>query len=182
MKRVALAAVLSALGVVIAPLFWFPFIGTKAYPGQHMINAIAGVFLGPLWAAVVATFIGIIRNAVGVGSLYAFPGGIPGGVVVGAAYWLLRKSKKTGRFPFVSALFEPVGTLFIGAPLSLYLVAPLLGTSSLTCLFEEGFLVALLLLWSGWAVSCVSGSVLGFLILLILSKAGITKNVLFGEK
>lgn len=181
-KKMALAAVFSALGVVIAPFFWFPFLGTRAYPGQHMINALAGVLLGPLWAAVVAIFTGIIRNAFGIGTLYAFPGGIPGGVVVGIVYWLLRKFKKTGKVPLLSALFEPVGTLFIGATVSICLVAPWLGTQKLLSLLESGPLTALLLLWSGWAVSCVPGSVLGFIILLTLDRAKITRETLFGER
>lgn len=182
MKKMALAAVFSALGVVIAPFFWFPFLGTRAYPGQHMINALAGVLLGPLWAAVVAIFTGIIRNAFGIGTLYAFPGGIPGGVVVGIVYWFLRKFKKTGKVPLLSALFEPVGTLLIGATVSICLVAPWLGTQKLLSLLESGPLTALLLLWSGWAVSCVPGSVLGFIILLTLDRAKITRETLFGER
>lgn len=181
-KDIALATVLSALGVVIAPFFWFPFLGTQAYPGQHMINAVTGVLLGPLWAAVVATSIGIIRNVIGVGSPYAFPGGIPGGVIVGIVHWLLIRFKKTGRVPLLSALFEPVGTLCIGATVSLYLVAPWLGTQYLLSLFDNGFLTALLLLWSGWAISCIPGSILGFIILLTLRKAKITKKAFFREK
>jgi len=35
--------------------------------------------VGPLWAAIAAIIIGIIRNALGVGTIYAFPSGIPGG-------------------------------------------------------------------------------------------------------
>ncbi len=182
MKKMALAAVFSALGVVIAPFFWFPFLGTKAYPGQHMINALTGVLLGPLWAAVVAIFTGIIRNAFGIGSLYAFPGGIPGGVVVGIVYWLLSKFKKTGKAPLLSALFEPVGTLFIGATVSIYLIAPWLETPKLLSLLESGPLIALLLLWSGWAISCVPGSVLGFITLLTLDRAKITRETLFGKR
>lgn len=181
-KRIALATVLSALGVVIAPFFWFPFLGTQAYPGQHTINAVTGVLLGPLWAAVVATSIGITRNIFGIGSPYAFPGGIPGGVIVGIVHWLLIRFKKTGKVPLLSALFEPVGTLCIGATVSLYLVAPWLGTQDLLSLFDKGFLTALLPLWSGWAVSCVPGSILGLIILLTLHKAEITRKAFFSEK
>lgn len=181
-KEVALAAVFSALGVVVAPFFWFPFFGTKAYPAQHMVNALTGVLLGPLWAGIVATFTGIIRNAIGIGSPYAFPGGIPGGVVVGCVYWLLSKFKKAGKTPLLSALFEPIGTLFIGATVSIYLVAPWLGTPDLLSLLEKGPLTALLLLWSGWAISCVSGSMIGFMILLTLNRANITRETLLRGK
>jgi energy coupling factor transporter S component ThiW len=47
-KKIALASLLSALGVVISPL-WFEWLGSKAFPGQHFINVLSGVMLGPLW-------------------------------------------------------------------------------------------------------------------------------------
>jgi energy coupling factor transporter S component ThiW len=181
-RKIALASVLSALGVVMAPFLWFPFLTTKAYPGQHMINALTGVLLGPLWAAVTAIFIGIIRNALGIGTIYAFPGGIPGGVIVGTVYWLLKKMKKSGKTLLSSALFEPFGTVFIGATMALYLVAPWIGDVRLLSQLEKGPWVALLILWSGWALSSISGSILGFIALLVLNKMKINRETLFGEK
>lgn len=181
-KKIALVSVLSALGVIIAPFFWFPFLTTKAYPGQHMINTLAGVLLGPLWAAVAAVIIGLIRNMLGIGTIYAFPGGIPGGIVAGSIYWLLRKMKKTGRTLLLSALFEPFGTVFIGATLALYSVAPWIGDVRLLSQLERGPLVTLLILWSGWAISSVPGSILGFIVLLVLNKMKINRETLFGEK
>ncbi len=181
-KKIALASVFSALGVVIAPFLWFPFLTTRAFPGQHMVNVIAGVLLGPSLAAIVALFIGIIRNALGIGTIYAFPGGIPGAITVGFAYQLLKKLGKRGRTALFAALFEPVGTVFIGATLTLYLFAPWLGDIRLLSQLEKGPLVALLTLWSGWAVSSVPGSVIGLLLLLVLQRVGITEESLFGER
>jgi len=181
-KKLVLLSVFSALGVVIAPFLWFPFLTTKAFPGQHMINVLSGVLLGPLWAATAALFIGIIRNAFGTGTVYAFPGGIPGGFIVGVVYWILKRLKKTGKTILVAAFFEPIGTVFVGATLSLYLVAPLIGDVKLLSQFGEGPLVALLVLWSGWAVSSVLGSIIGFSVLLGLNRIGISKETLFGEK
>ncbi|MEM2127026.1 MAG: energy coupling factor transporter S component ThiW [Candidatus Bathyarchaeia archaeon] len=180
LRKIGLVAVFSALGVVIAPFLWFPFLGTKAYPGQHMINSILGVLLGPLWAAAAAIIIGLIRNALGIGTIYAFPGGIPGGLVVGAVYWALRRLRK-GRLPLISALFEPVGTVLIGATLSLFLVAPWIADPRLLSQLEKGPLTALILLWSGWALSSVSGSLIGLIILLALDRIGINREVLFRE-
>ncbi|KPV61587.1 MAG: Thiamine-precursor transporter protein (ThiW) [Candidatus Bathyarchaeota archaeon BA1] len=181
-KKIALVSVFSGLGVIIAPFLWFPFLTTKAFPGQHMINALTGVLLGPLWAAIVALFIGIIRNMVGIGTIYAFPGGIPGGIVVGIVYWLFKKSKRTSKVAFMAAFCEPVGTVFIGATLALYLIAPWIGDIRLLSLLKEGPLIALLTLWSGWSLSSGSGSILGFLILLALNRAKISREILFGEK
>jgi energy coupling factor transporter S component ThiW len=182
-KKLALVIVFSALGVAIAPFSWFVFLGTKANPTQHMINAILGVLVGPFWAAIAAIFIGTIRNMLGIGTFYAFPGGIPGGIVVGIVYWLLKRLKMSEKTRLTSALAEPVGTVLIGAPLALFLVAPWIGTQDLLNLTaKEGFLLAFLIFGAGWALSCVLGSIIGFIILLVLNKVGISRETLFGEK
>ncbi len=165
-KTVSLAILLTALGVVIAPFFWFPFLTTKAYPGQHMINVVSGVLLGPLWAMVIAFFIGFIRMGLGIGTIYSMPGGLPGGLVVGATYMLLRKlGFRKGE---VAAFTEPMGTVFIGGTLAVYLVAPLIGDVKL--------LGALIPVWVGWAVSSVPGSIIGFIALEALKIAGIERE------
>jgi energy coupling factor transporter S component ThiW len=157
--------------------------GTKANPTQHMINSILGVLVGPLWAAIAAIFIGAIRNMLGIGTIYAFPGGIPGGIVVGITYWLLKRLKRGKEIRLIAALTEPIGTVLIGAPLALFLVASWASTTNLLDLIaKEGALFAFLIFGAGWALSCVPGSIIGFVILLILKKIGISRETLFGEK
>ncbi len=162
--KMALAAILVAVGVVIAPFFYIPFVTTKAYPGQHMVNTIAGVLLGPWWAAGIAIVIGLIRMSLGVGTIYSMPGGVPGGLVVGLVAWAIRK---TGfkRVEF-AALAEPIGTALIGGTLALYVVAPFIGDERLAA-------IGLIPLWGLWAASSVTGSVLGFIILGVLQATGI---------
>jgi energy coupling factor transporter S component ThiW len=192
-KKLALVSVFSALGVVIAPFSWFEFLGSKAYPGQHMINALLGVLVGPLWATVAACIIGSIRITMGVGTIYAFPGGIPGGLVVGAIYWLLKRLRMSEKIRTISALAEPIGTVFIGATIALYLVSPLVaphvgtvpwaGTKKpFELIPEKGFLLAFSIFAAGWALSSIAGSALGFIALSILNRAGISRETLFGEK
>jgi len=182
-KKLALVIVFSALGVALAPFSWFEFLGSKAYPTQHMINAVLGVLVGPLWAVIAAIIIGAIRNVFGIGTFYAFPGGIPGGIVVGIVYWLLKHLKVSGKARLISALAEPLGTVLIGAPIALFLIAPWIGTQKLLDLtLKEGALLAFLIFGAGWALSCVSGSIIGFVLLLILNRVGINKETLFGEK
>ena len=181
-RKLTLASVFTALGVIIAPLLWFPFLTTKAFPGQHMINAITGVLLGPFWAATVAFFIGIIRNFFGTGTVYAFPGGIPGGMVVGVFYWLFKKILKSEKEALISALFEPLGTVLIGATLSLFIFAPFIGDVRLLSQLEKGHLIALFMLWGGWTLSSISGSIFGFFILLILDRMKINREKLFDKR
>jgi len=168
-NKIVLSAILIALGVTIAPFLYIPFLTTKAYPGQHMVNAIAGVLLGPLWAALIATVIGVIRNAMGVGTIYAFPGGIPGGVIVGIFAYIIKRVKPEA--VDYAALTEPIGTVLIGGTLSVYMVAPLIGDLKVAG--------ALIPIWVLFALSSIPGSVFGLIILKVLriaSKYSATKR------
>ncbi|MDH7477700.1 MAG: energy coupling factor transporter S component ThiW, partial [Candidatus Bathyarchaeota archaeon] len=131
--------------------------------------------------------IGVIRNILGVGTIYAFPGGIPGGMVVGIIYWMLKHLKRSEKTALISALTEPIGTILIGAPLALCLIAPWIGPQGysatlLDLIANEGLTVAFLTFGFWWALSCVPGSIIGFAILLILNRVGINRETLFGEK
>ncbi len=172
-KKIALLAVYTALGVSLAPFLWFHFITTKAYPTQHFVNVLSGITIGPWWGAVAAIFIGTIRNMLGIGTLYAFPGGIPGAILVGLGYMVTRKAKN--RFVKYSAAFlEPVGTVLIGGTFSLLIFAPLIGDVRLVgMLKEQGVLNLLPVFWAGWAASSVPGSIIGYLIALSLDRLGV---------
>jgi energy coupling factor transporter S component ThiW len=160
-RQVSLAAMLTALGVVISPFLWFPILASKAYPGQHMINAVAGVLLGPLWASFIAICVGFIRMRLMIGTIFSIPGGIPGALVVGLFQWWLRRSRLASAE--WAALTEPLGTVFIGGTLAVYLVAPMVGRN-----------MVLIPVWIGWSLSCIPGAILGFIILKSLKAAGIT--------
>lgn len=174
--QVSLAALLIAIGVVLSPFTWFQFLTTKANPLQHAINAVAGVILGPIWAIIIASIIGILRISLGVGTIYAFPGGLPGGFIVGLFYWALRKLKM-GKKSLAAALTEPIGTVIIGGTLALYIVAPWIGDQKMLAKLEMGHWAALTLLWSGWAASSIPGSIIGFLVLLALDKSGLLEEL-----
>jgi len=153
-RRVALAATLVGLAVVLSPLY-FPVGDTKCFPAQHMVNALAGILLGPWYAVFIAIATGTIRIATGMGTVFAYPGGIFGGLVVGLTYRYVRKVD-------YSALLEPVGTVAIGATLSALVVAPYIGKT-----------MTLIYFWTAFAASSIPGAVLGFIILKTLRRAGI---------
>jgi NCS1 family nucleobase:cation symporter-1 len=162
--NISTAAILIAVGIVVASLS-IPLPPVKVAPGQHMINAIAGVLLGPIWPVAIALSIGIMRNVFQTGTLFAFPGGIPGGVVVGTVYWLLGsllKGKRRKLRLILAALSEPIGTVLIGATLSALLLAPLVGSTATVQFF-----------WLSFAVSSIPGSIIGALVLLALELAGV---------
>ena len=165
--KLSLAALLTAMGVAVAPLLHFPLLAFKAYPGQHAVNAVAGVLLGPWWAAGIAVAVGVIRMGMGVGTIYSMPGGIPGALVVGLACSLLRRAGF--KRPEVAALLEPLGTVLIGGTLAVYVVAPLAG--------HERMVGALAAVWAAWAASSIPGALLGFAVLSALRRVGVLEAV-----
>lgn len=172
-KKISLLATYTALGVSLSPFFWFPFITTKAYPTQHFINVLSGITIGPWWGAVAAIFIGTVRNMLGIGTLYAFPGGIPGAILVGLGYKLTKHMRN--RFIKHSVAFlEPLGTVLIGGTFSLLIFAPLIGDVRLVGMIEkQGILTILPIFWTGWAASSVPGSIIGYVVILALDRLGV---------
>jgi energy coupling factor transporter S component ThiW len=157
-RNLALAALLAAIPVVLSVVPGsIPVGDARLLPWQHTVNVIAGVLLGPWWAAGAATVAAILRNAFGVGTLFAFPGGIPGALVVGLAHIVWRR-------PWVG-LLEPLGTAFVGATVAALVVAP-------TLMGREASLKALFL---AFLASSVPGAILGVVLLLALERAGVTR-------
>ncbi len=155
-RKLVLTAVFAAVPVVLSFVPGsIPVAGAKLLPWQHMTNAVAGVVLGPWYAALAATLAAILRNLFGVGTLLAFPGGIPGAIVVGLAYRTWRHSW--------AGLLEPFGTGPVGATLGSLLVAPLF----------MGKAIPLATLLPLFLASSVPGAVLGWLVLQALARARI---------
>ncbi|MEM1583305.1 MAG: energy coupling factor transporter S component ThiW [Nitrososphaerota archaeon] len=176
-KKISLLAIYAALGVSLSPFLWFQFITTKAYPTQHFINVLSGITIGPWWGAVAAILIGTMRNMLGIGTLYAFPGGIPGAVLVGLGY-RLTKNVKNRFIKYSIAFLEPVGTVLIGGTFSLLILAPLIGDVRLVGLIEkQGILAVLPIFWAGWAASSIPGSIIGYIVILTLDKLGILNTL-----
>lgn len=173
--RISMIAFLSALGVVLSP-FWFPVFTSKAFPAQHLINSLAGVLLGPIDAAIIAIIVGIIRNNLGLGTIYAFPGGIPGGVVVGIFYMLLRGRFDESIIRKVSISTEPIGTVLIGATLSIYIVAPWINDVGM---MERVASIGLIPIYLGWFLSSISGVIIALIVVTALERAGLTE--MFGR-
>jgi energy coupling factor transporter S component ThiW len=161
-KRVATAGIFIAVGLVLSflnPFAYFTLFGTKINPFAHFINAITGVLIGLTFSCIVALGIAILRFAFGIGTIHAFHGGISGAVVVGSSAYILRK-KNPKRIEF-AALTEPIGTVFIGGTIA-QIIAPI---GSI-----EGFFIY----WGLFAASSIPGCILGFIMLKILRRAGIS--------
>jgi energy coupling factor transporter S component ThiW len=160
-RNIVLAAILASIAAVLSSVVSFPLGFATPAPIQHMVNAMAGVMLGPWYAVLVAILAGTVRNILRTGTIFAYPGGIFGGLVVGLMYRYLIKND-------YAALTEPIGTVLIGATVSAYLVGPwALGAGLIGTL---GTLQAYLI---SFAASSIPGSILGFAVLKVVRRIGI---------
>ena len=172
-QRLGLAATFVALGVALSA-FSVPVGPAKIFPFQHVINVVAGVLIGPWYAVLTAFGISVIRDALGTGTLLAFPGSMFGALVVGYAYrWLKRPE---------AGLLEPVGTVIVGGLVGYALIAGLSAPAVLLGFIKAnppsaapylGMFGGALAIVVSFAVSSVPGSILGYLTLRAIRRAGI---------
>ncbi len=154
-RKVAYSVVLAAIAIALSPLS-IPVAGAKIYPWQAMVNVLAGVLVGPWYAVAVALVAAIARNALGTGTLFAFPGSVIGAFLVGLLYRLTRNV-------YLAALGEVIGTGIIAALLSTAVWAPLVMTRHM----------ALLALVVPFLSASVPGAVIGVVGVKILERAGL---------
>jgi energy coupling factor transporter S component ThiW len=83
-RKLTFAGLLVAAGILLSGVS-FPMGPTRCYPFQHTVNVLAGAALGPWWAAGAAFVTSLVRNMTGTGTLFAFPGSIPGALAAGLA-------------------------------------------------------------------------------------------------
>ncbi len=153
-RKLTLAGLFAALAVLLS-LFAVPVGGARVLPFQHAINAVAGVMLGPWWAAGSALVAAGLRISFGLGTPFALVGSPFGAIAVGLVYRYWRRDE--------AALFEPVGTVLVGAPLGAILISPFLDLGA------AGGTVALMI---SFALSSIPGAILGYVLLKALRKAG----------
>ncbi|RSD26616.1 energy coupling factor transporter S component ThiW [Mesobacillus subterraneus] len=151
-QKLTLTAMFMAIGTLTSHMLFIPLGIVKVFPVQHFINVLAAVLLGPYYAVVQALGISLLRNLMGTGSVFAFPGSMIGAFL--AAY-LYKKTKKMG-YAFAG---EVVGTGILGA-IACYPIATLF-------LGKEAALFGLV---PAFLASSVAGAAIGFALLKIFMK------------
>lgn len=139
-------AVFVAIGTLGSQFIWFPAGIAKAYPVQHAISVMAAVSLGTGPAVMIAFMISLIRNALGLGSLLAFPGSMIGALLAGLFYRYFNRK-------YFAAIGEIIGTGIIGALFAVPFARVLMGTSFGALFFIPPFIV-----------SSVTGALIGLFI------------------
>lgn len=176
----ALSIGLAALGVALSFVGNIPMGPIRAYPFQSMINVLAGVLVGPWYGVLVAVVISILRNALGTGTFFAFPGSVFGVFLVGYFYERVRRTDH-------AAWWEIFGTVCIGATVAYYLAAGLAGPTKIAGFMAVapfkafplpgvGTIAGVLGLWTAFAVATIPGTILGFIVLKSLRKAGVVPS------
>ena len=137
LKKLSIAALFVAVGVMSAHLVYIPVGVAKCFPVQHAVNVLLAVLLGTRYAVSAAFGTSLLRMFLGTGSLLAFPGSMFGAWLSG---WLYGR---TGHILGVVA-GEIVGTGILGS-LAAYPVAKyLLGSGVGAFFFVIPFMISTL--------------------------------------
>ncbi|WP_442598722.1 energy coupling factor transporter S component ThiW [Neobacillus sp. D3-1R] len=118
--KLTLTAMFIAIGTISSNLFFIPIGFTKLFPVQHFINVLSAVLLGPYYAVAQALCTSLIRNMMGTGSIFAFPGSMVGALL---ASLLFLKTRKI----YMAFFGEVIGTGILGALLSYPIATFVLG-------------------------------------------------------
>ena len=154
-KKMTLAGLLVATSLLLSGIS-FPLGPVRCFPFQHTANVLAGAALGPWWAASAAFSTSLLRIMAGTGTIFAFPGSIPGAIAAGLAFRLFRN-------PW-AALAEPLGTGILRAAIIAWVMGPAVGN-------RAGFMAL-----SGiFLVSSVPGALIGMGLIHILIKTPLAR-------
>ncbi len=147
LRKMIFAALMTAVTVLLSPVFSFPLGVTRAFPIQHMVNIFLAVLAGTRYGVSAAFAASLIRNIAGTGSLLAFPGSMIGAFLSGYLY------SHTGKL-WMAVIGEFIGTSLIGGLLSYPVAALVLGSGKGALFYISLF-----------AVSCGAGCCIAYAVL-----------------
>ncbi len=147
-----MTAMFVAIGTLTSHLIYIPIGFTKVFPIQHFLNVLSAVLLGPYYAVLQAFTVSLLRNMMGTGSIFAFPGSMIGALL---AACLFMKTKKLS-FAFAG---EVVGTGILGGLACYPIAVLLLGQNAALFGFVPAFMI-----------SSFAGSLFGFIMLSVMLK------------
>ncbi len=137
-QKITYTAIIAAITTVSSSMIYIPVGFAKIFPIQHFANVLSAVLLGPWYAVLQAFLSSTLRNMLGTGSVFAYPGSMIGAFLAAILY---SKTKKIG----IAALGEvfgtgilgamatyPIGVLFLGQEATLFGLIPAFTISSFT--------------------------------------------------
>ena len=154
-KKLVTTALIIAMGVVSNSIFVIPIGLAKVAPIQHLLNVLTAVWLGPGYAVLQAFGVSVLRNLLGTGTIFAFPGSMIGAICAGLFY---ARTQKIG----YAALGEWIGTGILGSLVSTLLAQLFMGMEAALMLFLPSF-----------AISSAIGAGLAYFIILEMEKRSV---------
>lgn len=154
-RNLTITAFLIAINVVLSSLIVITLGPIKAAPVQHFINVLCAVFVGPWYGLAQALISSILRISFGTGSPFAFPGSMIG-VLLSSLFYMYRKHI------FMASVGEVLGTGVIGSLMCI----PLAWFMGMEDFFVKPLMIAFM-------VSSVIGSLISYIILIILKRRGL---------
>ncbi len=149
-RKLTMASMLIALGVVLGNIIYIPIGVSKCFPMQHTINIISAIILGPIYSTGIAFLISLIRNIIGTGSLLAFPGSMIGALMAGLIYQGFKNK-------YLATAGEIFGTGIMGGVAAFYVAKHIMGQEVAGLFFVYPFLL-----------STVGGAVIAILLLKVI--------------
>lgn len=159
-QKLTYTAIIAAITTVSSSMIYIPIGFAKIFPIQHFANVLSAVLLGPWYAVMQAFLSSTLRNMLGTGSLFAYPGSMIGAFLAAVLY---SKTKKLG----VAALGEVFGTGILGA-MATYPIAVLI-------LGQEATLFGLI---PAFTISSFAGALMGYALLKILVRNKAFRGIL----
>ena len=146
-QKITYTAIIAAITTVSSSMIYIPVGFAKIFPIQNFANVLSAVLLGPWYAVLQAFLSSTLRNMLGTGSVFAYPGSMIGAFLAAILY---SKTKKIG----IAALGEvfgtgilgamatyPIGVLFLGQEATLFGLIPAMITLFLGLQLAMRFLV-----------------------------------------
>lgn len=149
-NKLTMTALIAAVTTITSSMIYIPIGFAKIFPIQHFANVLSAVLLGPWYAVSQAFLSSLLRNMMGTGSLFAFPGSMIGALLAALLY------QKTKKLSF-AAFGEVFGTGILGAMATYPIGILLLG--------QEATLFGLV---PAFLISSFTGALMGYALLKIM--------------
>lgn len=160
-NKLTLTAFIAAITTITSSMVYIPVGFAKIFPVQHFANVLSAVLLGPWYAVAQAFLSSTMRNLMGTGSIFAYPGSIIGALL---AAFLFQKTKKLS----IAAFGEVIGTGILGA-MATYPIAVLF-------LGQEATLFGLV---PAFAISSFTGALMGYGLLKMMIRNHVLGGMLY---
>lgn len=137
-KKIVLTALFCGIALISSSFLSIPLGPIRAFPIQHTINVLLAVLLGTKYAVSGAFIVALLRNILGLGTIFAFPGSLVGALIAGIVY---KKSNKLT----LAAIGETFGTGIIGSLLCYPIAIFILGREATLFFVMPSFLASALI-------------------------------------